>query len=100
MDSGVAVGCARRGPGRAAVASGRPHCTPARRAPAPEPRLAAWLGRARHAWGGRDRGRRATRELTPCPPLRSAEGGGGAFPRYRTETAPGGADEDDDGVRA
>src|SRR5207244_2128351 len=44
MDSGVAFGRARGGPGRTALASRFPHRPAARRASALEPRLAAWLG--------------------------------------------------------
>src|SRR5439155_583076 len=71
---------------------GLPHRPPARRAPALEPRFAARLGRRRRLGRGRDDRGGPTRlpVLTPCPPLRSGEGGLRAFPLSRREGGPGG----------
>src|SRR5436309_15632349 len=71
------------------------------RAPALEPRFAARLGRRRRLGRGRDDRGGPTRlpVLTPCPPLRSGEGGLRAFPLSRREGGPGGEDRNGVGGR-
>src|SRR5947208_16182101 len=72
MDSGVAFGRARGGPGRTALASRFPHRPAARRESALEPRLAAWLGGGRGAGRSRDDSVRPTR----LPVIRGGDGVG------------------------
>src|SRR5207245_7449775 len=93
--SGVSAGRAGGGPGRTALVPGLAHLTAARGALALEPRLTARLGRRRRLRRGRDDRGGPTRlprcgegGLTPWPPLRDAERGGGNDPGHHRGPGP------------